>query len=358
MKPFIKKGLPQQNFLEKLFGIKKEEFVEVEVNNLLAANEINQISEEQVQDILNKYGYNHKGQFNQIFKGFYKKLLNQFLESQVILEENLNDLKYLETILGIPENEANNIKDELIYHAFKFEAERIIKQNLSIEDLKIFLFEVQQKLKVKNEIAKKSIDAVIQETTNEIFQDLLIPDSYSPQKEELFYLVCRNWDFTPVITDPQESLISRNKYLWKLRNDEIPVIDSPINLQKSEKCFFQTSCDWLETRKVTKRYNYEGPTARIKIAKGIYYRAGSIGIKPTTEDTLMKIDSGRLFLTNKRIIFLGSKENKTIGLSKILDFTPYSNGVEIQKDTGKSPFIQFSIDVDAFTTILNRILIE
>lgn len=122
--------------------------------------------------------------------------------------------------------------------------------------------------------------------------------------------------------------------------------------------FFQTSCDWIENRKVTKRYNYEGPTARIKIAKGIYYRAGSICIKPTTEDTLMKIDSGKIFLTSKRIIFLGSKGNKTIDLNKILDITPYSNGVDIQKDTGRSPFIQFSSDVDVFATILNRILSE
>jgi hypothetical protein len=91
---------------------------------------------------------------------------------------------------------------------------------------------------------------------------------------------------------------------------------------------------------------------RIKIAKGLYWRAGSIGVHKISQDVLSLIDSGTAFLTNKRIIFMGGKKNTNIALNKILDINPYSNGVEIHKATGKSPFIEISNNADIFCMIL------
>jgi hypothetical protein len=55
---------------------------------------------------------------------------------------------------------------------------------------------------------------------------------------------------------------------------------------------------------------------------------------------------------------MGGKGNKTIALNKILDFDAYSNGVDIQKDTGKSPFLQFTKNTDVFSVILAKLLSE
>ena len=125
---------------------------------------------------------------------------------------------------------------------------------------------------------------------------------------------------------------------------------------KNELCYFQTEVKFYEYRKVTRRIRYGGPAVRIKIVKGLYWRAADYGVQVISDDVLMLIDSGNLFLTNKRMIFMGAKGNKVTKLNNILDFNPYSNGIEIQKASGKSPFIEFSQDIDIFTLMLDRVI--
>ena len=51
---------------------------------------------------------------------------------------------------------------------------------------------------------------------------------------------------------------------------------------------------------------------------------------------------------------MGSRKNSTIRLSSVLDFMAYKNGVDIQKDRGKCPFLQFHKDIDLFAMLLGR----
>ena len=131
-----------------------------------------------------------------------------------------------------------------------------------------------------------------------------------------------------------------------------------MSLEKNEKCYFQTSCEWFEKRTVTQRINYSGPTASIKIMKGVRYRVGSIKPQRVTSEEWKKIDSGTMYLTSKRVIFLGQSKSLNIKLAKILSFTPYSDGVELTKDAGRNPLIMFPTNSDIFSVILSRLLNE
>jgi len=90
--------------------------------------------------------------------------------------------------------------------------------------------------------------------------------------------------------------------------------------------------------------------------KGVRYRVGSIKPQRVTSEEWKHIDSGTLYLTNKRLIFTGRLRNSTINLTKILSFTPYSDAIEISKETGRPPFLKFSNNTDMFALILSRLL--
>ncbi len=151
--------------------------------------------------------------------------------------------------------------------------------------------------------------------------------------------------------------LQRLKLYWLIENGQIPVLEVDLNLQRGEECYFITDVQWYEQRAVTQRVNYHGPTARIKITKGVYYHVGSIAPQRVSAEEWKQIDTGRVYLTNKRLIFMGSKKNSNIKLSRILSFTPYTDGVGLEKDAGRSPMLQFKTDVNVFSMILSRLLV-
>jgi hypothetical protein len=144
--------------------------------------------------------------------------------------------------------------------------------------------------------------------------------------------------------------------VWQLNHGELPRLSTDIILPKNEICHYVQNVDWYEQRVVRGNINYAGPTYRLKIAKGFYYRVGSIKYAQQSKEQLQKIDSGKVYITNKRVLFVGIKKNTTIQYSKIINVHPYKNGVEIIKDSGKNPFLSFEYNIDEFTALLTRLI--
>lgn len=120
-------------------------------------------------------------------------------------------------------------------------------------------------------------------------------------------------------------------------------IDSDINLNKEENLYtILKSVDWKEYRKVrTGNVAGHGIMGRVKIAKGINYRYGVGKVGAESVDKLKTIDSGDLYVTDKRIIFRGSQGNKSLPLNKILAVNPTTSGIEFEKEAGKNVYIPY-----------------
>jgi len=84
----------------------------------------------------------------------------------------------------------------------------------------------------------------------------------------------------------------------------------------------------------------------------------SVSQKLIYNNSVKYVDSGNLYLTNKRVIFIGRYKNINIRFDKILKLNPYSDGIEIDKETIKSTFIQISDKADEFSLILDRLIKE
>jgi hypothetical protein len=207
---------------------------------------------------------------------------------------------------------------------------------------------------IATKIYKESAETLIKNFMNNAISDQRL----SPDEEKELSAIAKNLHIELSFDSATKKLLDKYKLFWQIENGIIPIIHTEISLQKNEICHFFTNVDWLEQRTVTKRINYGGSTIRIKLTKGVYARSGTIQTQRVTEDVWKTIDSGKLFLTNKRIIFMGSKGNKTIALKKILDFNVFSNGIDIQKDTGKSPFFEFSDNTDIFGVILEKLILD
>jgi hypothetical protein len=106
----------------------------------------------------------------------------------------------------------------------------------------------------------------------------------------------------------------------------------PFNLQKQEKLVWMFNNVDLYEEKVQKEYvgGYAGVS--IKIAKGVYYRTGAFKGHPVEKTTMVQADSGIIGVTDKHIYFSGKRKNTRTAYSKIVNFTPYSDGIGVHPE--------------------------
>jgi hypothetical protein len=349
-------NLYKQSFFQKLFNQQPEENAIIELNNLLASKPIRDISLYEVNDISAKYRLNLISVFPRNIAEFYTAYLGACLEDMVITDEELDELNHLKMLLNLTDENINKINERIINKVYLKEYDEVIKDGIITEQERKFLDKLQNDLRLNDSIADKisaeSRKKLIESKLQEIIEDGRI----SPTEETEFYAIAKSLNIDVKIDDANKVMFEKLKLYWTIENAELSPITVDISLQKNEECYFTTSVRWHELRTETTRYNYGGPTASIKIMKGVYYRVGSVNVQPIKRDILRQIDLGTLYLTNKRIIFVGSKKNSNIRLDKVLFFTPYSDGIEIGKDTGKSPFLSFTNNLDIFGILLSRLL--
>ncbi len=114
------------------------------------------------------------------------------------------------------------------------------------------------------------------------------------------------------------------------------VDDLPFNLIKSEQIVWVFSdVDYYEEKKKT---HYEGAHHgfSVRIMKGVYYRAGAFRGHPVETSQIVHLDSGVMGVTNKHIYFTGPRKSFRIKFEKVVSFTPYDDGIGLQKDAASA----------------------
>lgn len=333
----------------------------IEINNLFVENEddLTKVTLEQIQEITDKYKLKLNKKFKALRLDLFRKYIHHCLEDHVIDEDEINTFLHLKKLLHLTDVEIKQVLNFETKKLYDQEVKSAVSDGILTEEEKDNLELLKKNLLLNDQVA----DDILQTNSNKVLTDFInqavSDERLSDEEFEKMNEISLSLGIEPKLNQRTKENLERYRLYWTIENGDLPIYENPpINIQKSENLYFMANVNWQEQRRVTKRINYGGPTARIKIAKGVYYRMGSISAKSVSEDVWQIIDSGNIYLTNKRLIFMGSRGNKTIRLNKILDITPYKNGVDIQKDAGKSPFLEFNTNVDIFSMMLVRLMNE
>ncbi|NYB53053.1 MAG: zinc ribbon domain-containing protein [Methanobacteriaceae archaeon] len=127
----------------------------------------------------------------------------------------------------------------------------------------------------------------------------------------------------------------------------------PIMLKKGEEaCVVLGGITLREARAVRHtRGAYGGPT--IRVAKGVSFRMGSVAARSESHEELRNIDQGTLVLTNKRLVFIGSKRTINIDLRKIIAIEAYKDGIASQRENKQKTEYFTGTDRHALTFNIN-----
>lgn len=358
MKIFKLQPLKEPSFFQRLFKITPSENVIVEVNNLLATNEVDvlRVTIDEIIDLSEKYKVDFSRKFKDNRKDLFIIYLRHCLVDSKLVENEMKELSHLRDILMLSAADVNEVIKKESARVYEQHVRETVKDGVLEETEKDRLEKIKAELLISEEVAQEVYTKSAGEIMQNFIDGAISDERLSPSEEHQMDEIARGLNIDLKIDDQSQATLDRYKLYWQIENGDLPEIEPNINIQKSEKLHFTTYIDWFEERRVVKRRNYMGPTARIKLAKGVYYRLGSLKMNNMADNEMKKIDAGQIYLTNKRLIFMGSRGNKTIRLNSILAINPYSNGVDIQKDRGKSPFLSFNDNVDIFSMIMMRLM--
>lgn len=120
---------------------------------------------------------------------------------------------------------------------------------------------------------------------------------------------------------------------WFLNNEnKLLKFSYPLNgilLDNDEHLLHSMPALLKKNRTRTQKVAYSGVTGSFKIAKGIRYRVGEIGVSPERITSLEGEDFGNIYITNKKLIFKGPKNIVSIDLDKIVSFEITDAGLTI-----------------------------
>ena len=138
-------------------------------------------------------------------------------------------------------------------------------------------------------------------------------------------------------SDPSYVKMVRGAVLRDVMEGHIPermtiIGNVPFNLQKSEKLVWVFQNVKYYEMRTRRQYvgGYQGFSVRI--AKGLYYRAGAFKGHPVETTQMVHVDTGFLGVTTNHIYFSGQSKGFRIKYDKIVSFEPYSDGLGVQKD--------------------------
>jgi len=278
---------------------------------------------------------------------FYKKFLERCLEDQVLSAEDWKALQQLKMLFGFSNAHVEKLHNQTIMRYYSKTVEQVLSDKKMAPKERAFLRKMQQNLKLMPDVAERIYRDKASEIVQRTFVSALSDERISPAEEQELDELAQHLGVRIEYDERTRSILDRYRLYWVIENGEIPRIDAALPMARGESCYFTADANWCELHAITKSARYGAARDRAEegdqVQRQIFHE---LEVK----------DSGRIYLTNKRILFSGNKRQRTIPVSRIKDFGPMENGIQIHRKTGTHPFLQFELGVEVFSLILARIL--
>ncbi|WP_456311833.1 hypothetical protein [Pseudomonas shirazensis] len=341
------------SFFQKLFNQLPIENSVIELNNLLASLPIKEISNANIYEIEQRYQINFQQEFKLNLEEFYAVYLNHCLSEGVLNNLDFENLNHLKSILSLQNDSVEKLNNNIGIIVYKRFFEKAISKGRIIKTEEDLLEKIEKDLKLPKSFVNKISNEVKQNFIQSYAENIIKSQQLSPDVEREINNIATNLNIDLLFNKEITKQLEKLRLYWKLENLPLSTIDVDIVIQKSEQCYFKTSpVKWNELKNLSQKPSHYN--LNIKALKEFYLTFSS---KRSNNSAYIKyIDSGTLYLTNKRIIFIGRNKNLNIRFEKILRLNPQSDGIELDKETIKSVFIQFTNRADEFCLILDRLI--
>lgn len=320
---------------QRLFGRQPKQNAFAELIELVTVGGAKALSEEVVEETCRRYRLS-EGDRVRGLEDLYATLVRRALGDRQLTQAEQEDLEFIRGAFRISSSAARRILLDLARGIYAAEFVGAITNDTlppaSRERLERLAADLQLPQSVVDSVRGEEVGKLVQRVLNRFTEDRRL----SPEEDEHLQAIARDFGVTLTQDVATLSTLERFRLLWRIEHGELPTWETRIHLQRGEVCHaYLNSATLLEPRVVTRSVGYHGPHVRIRIAKGLYWNAGRVFLSPERREEWKELDSGTLYITNKRLIFDGGTKSSNLLWRRVIDFQVFQDGLKIEKDSGR-----------------------
>jgi hypothetical protein len=344
-----------RNGLERFFRIPRLKLAEQGLRRLFAQVERpSHVSSNDIAQTFQDYGILLRRR--QALRSVFRTALDKCVSDDLLSEAEVNYLTMLRGALGLKQKEVEQAEAAVVHPRFaKALAEVLSDQHISPEE-RGRLKQLQTGLRISDgtraALSKLQLEPIVKNKVGDIVADKRV----SPDEQKELAEMCKNLGVDLTISDP--TLMARYALFWMIENGQAPVLTVGIALQKGETCHYEGAAAWKELRTRTRTVGYSGFSTSIRIMKGVSYRTGTVRPQRVTTEQLETVDTGRVYITNKRVIFDGSRKNSAWRYSSLIGARRYSDAIELEKTSGRNPVLYLEYDLELASVLLAAMMVN
>jgi hypothetical protein len=305
-------------------------------------------------------GYVVRKRCRKELKAWYRQAVEAYLSDRYFAPEEKDNLKNLERTFGLTSAETLELHGDAFASYFNIGFQTCMLRDIPLEEkgreiallTRLVPLPAAQIAEIQKPVLSRYFDqratAIAQQDDGD---EIMEPGAVDGLLAEARQLGVDLPSMLPVLTDR----LRAGKQIWSLYRAPLREVPCDLDLG-SEGCFWTREVDFAQNKRVTVRRSYGGFGTSIKIWGPIRYRSGSYDVERQTEDQVVKVDTGTLVFTSKRVIFSGSLKSFNFKLTKVLDVTSYTNAIVIDKDTGGDAIFFFPAGQAEAAVILRRLV--
>jgi hypothetical protein len=341
--------------LARFFRVGAKSSAQQDLVNLLARTRLSEITPDTVSRILEEHKVTAAGA-RAILKDLWTDAVLEFVKDDVLSDDEMAYLGELRHVLTLSTTESEAALEEAVNARYGLAIREAVADGKATADERDRLERLAAGLRLSEQARAKLNKLHVEEYASRQAKVIGADQRASPEELQQLDQLGAALGVDIQLDSSTTATLARYHHLWLIENGQPRPMSVDIALQKGEEAYFMTAARWAELRTKTVQVSYSGPTASIRIMKGVRWRVGTITPHRITEEQFTVLDSGRLYITNKRVIFRGAKRNVALPLKALLGIRVFADGIQLEKATGRSPFALFDGDIELAATLLTSLL--
>jgi hypothetical protein len=339
---------------DKLLRREPRENAYIEIHNAIARAPINEIGKDDIDAILDGQKISAAAAKSRL-TSIYTEVLKHYVKDFRLSAEETQQLGHLRDILSLDPADTGHIHAAVIYPIFQNAVRNAVFDNKLPGEEESWLNEIAQGLKIPDEFVPQLYASVVQPYIQWRLNSAISDGKLSPDEERELSEISKSLKASVGFSEATRAVLERARYLWRLESGELPRANTSLYLKKNEFCSAYVAATPHEMRTVTTGVKYSG-YSQSSTTFGRRYRSGNIRTQRITENVLRQLDSGTLYFTNMRLLFDGSQRSTEMPLRNIIGATFYSDGMLVERDSGKDQTFLFTGDVEALQLIFDTLM--